>query len=103
MELGVNVPFFPHRPTEPASKPAPVSVLLRRPVRPEAPAPAPTEPPETGPAKIPPRWAAGLAAVVLVLAAVLVGTGTSAGVVLEVLGGGGFIATEIVRRLNGGN
>jgi hypothetical protein len=49
----------------------------------------------------PPRWAAALVAVVLVLAAVLAGNGTPIGVVLEVLAGAGYIGTEIVRRLNG--
>ena len=49
----------------------------------------------------PPRWAAGLVAMVLVLAAVLAGTGTPIGVVLEVLAGAGYIGTEIVRRLDG--
>jgi hypothetical protein len=70
--------------------------------------PEPPEPPEpiepsassalTSP---PPRWAAVLVAVVLVLAAVLVGFGTPIGVVLEVLAGAGYIGTEIVHRLNG--
>jgi hypothetical protein len=68
--------------------------------------PAPPSPttgdPAPGAAKSPPpRWAAGLVAVVLVLAAVLAGTGTPIGVVLEVLAGAGYIGTEIVRRLNG--
>lgn len=49
----------------------------------------------------PPRWAAALVAMVLVLAAVLAGNGTPIGVVLEVLAGAGYIGTEIVRRLNG--
>lgn len=49
----------------------------------------------------PPRWAAVLVAVVLVLAAVLAGSGTPIGVVLEVLAGAGYIGTEIVHRLNG--
>lgn len=54
-----------------------------------------------GASAAPPRWAAGLVAMVLVLAAVLAGTGTPIGVVLEVLAGAGYIGTEIVRRLDG--
>jgi len=42
-----------------------------------------------------------MVAVVLGLGALLVGTGTPVGVALEILGGGGYVATEIVRRLNG--
>lgn len=61
---------------------------------PESPQPSPT-------AATPPRWAAALVAVVLVTAAVLVGFGTPTGVVLEVLGGAGYIGTEVVHRLTG--
>jgi hypothetical protein len=79
--------------------------LRRTPVVPEVPAP-PLPPAEVtaGPAdafRVPPRWAAAMVAVVLGLGALLVGTGTPVGVALEILGGGGYVATEIVRRLNG--
>lgn len=70
-----------------------------------APKPAPPQPDGFDAARdglrVPPRWAAAMVAVVLGLGALLVGTGTPVGVALETLGGGGYIATEIVRRLNG--
>lgn len=79
-----------------------IPFFRRRAGRVPAPLPAPAEPPTTGTNKVPPRWAVTLAAVVVVAAAVLVGTGRPVGMVLEALGGGGYVATEIVRRLNGG-
>jgi hypothetical protein len=97
------VPSLQRRPSRPVRALASLSICLRTPAKPKASDATPTELPTVGSAKLPPRWAAVLVAVVLVVAAVLVGNGTPVGVVLEVLGGGGFIATEIVRRLNEGN
>ena len=76
-------------------------VFLRRtPPAPQTTAAEPGENPSAAPI-LPPRWAAVLVTVVLGLGALLVGTGTPVGVTLEILGGGGYVATEIVRRLNG--
>ena len=79
--------------------------LRRTPVVPEVPvlplllAEVPAGPADAS--RVPQRSAVVMAAVVLGLGALLVGTGTPVGVALEVLGGGGYVATEIVRRLDG--
>jgi hypothetical protein len=50
--------------------------------------------------RIPPRWAVSLVCLVLILAGVLVGVGKPVGIVMETLSGSGFIAVELVRRIN---
>lgn len=65
--------------------------------RPSAPADSCPEP-----SWLPARWAVGFVALVLVIVGVLIGIGRPFGAVLEGLGGGGWLAIELLRILKRG-